>query len=154
MVPGILKGGDQSSILDLRTNGIETNLKPLCRILTPIGMVGYGFDEKLNRAALKRLQTHATDDAPTVLILDSGSTDSGPDKLALGTMTVPRSKYEQDLRSLLALGHEFGVPIIISSAGGSGTDSHVDEFLDIIHEICQEKEKRYCLLSHISVIVL
>jgi hypothetical protein len=102
-------------------------------------MVGYGFDEALNRAALEEL---AVNDTPTALILDSGSTDSGPEKLALGTMTMTRSNYKRDLNKLLSLCHDFHVPVIISSAGGSGTDSHVDEFLSIIEEICQEERNR------------
>lgn len=140
MAPGLLINGDESPVLNGGSSGSEGELNVLCQILTPIGMVGYGFDEVLNRTALQKLIMNK---APTALILDSGSTDSGPDKLALGTMTTPRANYKRDLRKLLALGHEFKVPIIISSAGGSGTDSHVDEFLNIIDEICQEPGNRY-----------
>ena len=147
MARELLTEGDQSPGSVGRSNDNEASLKPLCQIITPIGMVGYGFDEELNRAALREL---AFNDSPTALIMDSGSTDSGPDKLALGTMTTPRSNYERDLRKVLALCHEFHVPVIISSAGGSGTDSHVDEFLNIIHEICQEKGNRYVLPSKIA----
>ena len=115
------------------------NLKPLCQVITPIGMLGYGFDEDLTRSALQTLRSLTT---PTALILDSGSTDGGPLKLALGSMTAPRSSYERDFRKLLALGYEFQAPIIIGSAGGDGTDAHVDEFLDIIQEICEEETNR------------
>ncbi|KAF2499545.1 hypothetical protein BU16DRAFT_603645 [Lophium mytilinum] len=100
-------------------------------------MLGYSFDESLTYNALLQLSKESPK-IPTALILDSGSTDSGPAKLALGAMTCPRSAYERDLRSLMSLSFEFGAPILIGSAGGDGTDAHVDEFLDIIQEITDE----------------
>lgn len=127
------------------TSAIDSTLTnpeftPLCHIITPIGMLGYGFDEAITRDALRDLQSGAV---PTALILDSGSTDSGPAKLALGTMTAPRSNYKRDLTKLMRLSDEFHTPILISSAGGDGTDGHVDAFLDIVKEICDEEANRY-----------
>lgn len=109
---------------------------PLCHIITPIGMLGYGFDEFLTQQALEDIKNSSV---PTALILDSGSTDSGPAKLALGESTCPRSSYERDLTKLLRLANRYEVPLLISSAGGDGSNAHVDEFLDIIREICEEK---------------
>jgi len=132
MAPGLLS--------DVHTDSESIGeLEPLCQIITPIGMLGYGFDELLTRKALQDLQSLAT---PTALILDSGSTDAGPLKLAVGSMTAPRMSYERDFRKLLALGHEFKVPIIISSAGGDGSDAHVNEFLEIIQEISEAETNR------------
>ncbi|KAL2071940.1 hypothetical protein VTL71DRAFT_11283 [Oculimacula yallundae] len=108
---------------------------PLCHIITPIGMLGYGFDAQLTHQCLSELKANFPN-TPTALIVDSGSTDSGPSKLALGGMTCPRSAYERDIGQLMRLSHQFSVPILISSAGGDGTDAHVDEFLDIIQEHC------------------
>lgn len=129
--------------------------KPICQIITPVGMLGYGFDEKLTYHELTRLDPKI----PTTIILDSGSTDSGPQKLALGSMTSPRSSYVKDLSKLLKLVHTFDVPLIFASAGGDGTDEHVKEMEDIIAEICEEDGNRYvavevqvCLL--ISVVVI
>lgn len=116
--------------------------QPLCHIITPIGMLGYSFNENLTYTALLEL-SRSSPNIPTALILDSGSTDSGPAKLALGSMTCPRSAYERDLRSLMSLSHEFGASILIGSAGGDGTDAHVDEFLDIIQEITEELGNEY-----------
>jgi hypothetical protein len=98
-------------------------------------MLGYGFNETLTQLALEDLKTSSV---PTALILDSGSTDSGPAKLALGGMTTPRSSYKRDLRKLLRLVNGYGVPLLISSAGGDGSDEHVDEFLGILGEVCEE----------------
>ncbi|KAH8597714.1 hypothetical protein B0O99DRAFT_616612 [Bisporella sp. PMI_857] len=138
MAPMLLSESESelASSDNVLTGSNNTERKPLCNIITPVGMLGYGFDVQLNRAALQELAWH---EAPTAIILDSGSTDSGPDKLALGGMTAPRSSYVRDLRNLLALSHEFHVPVIVGSAGGSGTDAHVDEFLKIIKEISDEE---------------
>ncbi|KAJ4129775.1 hypothetical protein NW768_006744 [Fusarium equiseti] len=109
--------------------------KPICQIITPVGMLGYGFDEKLTYNELTRLDLNI----PTAIILDSGSTDSGPQKLALGSMTSPRSSYVKDLSKLLKLVHTFDVPLIFASAGGDGTDEHVKEMEGIVQEITEEE---------------
>lgn len=101
-------------------------------------MLGYGFREDWTEAAL----ASCVNDAPTALILDSGSTDSGPSKLALGTTTCPRGAYERDLRKLLRLSMKYRVPVITSSAGGDGSDDHVDLFLEIIRGIADEEANR------------
>ncbi|TVY24646.1 hypothetical protein LHYA1_G006398 [Lachnellula hyalina] len=118
----------------------KPQLDPLCHILTPIGMLGYGFDEALTHQALQDLKNS---NVPTALIIDSGSTDSGPAKLALGIMTSPRGSYERDFTKLLRLANTFHVPLLISSAGGDGSDAHVDEFLDIVREICEKGNNSY-----------
>ena len=112
----------------------------LCQIVTPVGMLGYGFQAELSAAALEKFSYY---DTPTAIILDSGSTDSGPSKLALGNMTCPRASYMRDIGKLLQLVVKYNVPLITSSAGGDGADEHVDEFLDIIREISERDENRY-----------
>jgi len=131
--------------MDGRQAVLISATEPLCHIITPIGMLGYSFDQSLTYNALMELSKNSPN-IPKALILDSGSTDSGPIKLALGSTTCPRSAYERDLRSLMSLSHKFGAPILISSAGGDGTDAHVDEFLDIIQEITDEPGNEYYIL--------
>jgi hypothetical protein len=114
--------------------------EPLCQIVTPCGMLGYGIPEQMTAVALESLLLKST---PTALILDSGSTDSGPSKLALGSMTCPRSSYKRDLDALLRLTVKYHVTLLISSAGGDGSDKHVDEILEIIREISAEAMNRY-----------
>ena len=75
------------------------------KILTPIGMLGYSFSEALFWSAVE-----AGVDA---IILDSGSTDSGPAKLALGQTTVSRQAYERDLGILVSACHHCRVPVLI-----------------------------------------
>lgn len=97
------------------------------RIFTPIGNVGYGYSTEIFWSTIDNLKPHA-------IICDSGSTDSGPQKLALGSSTVPRESYECDLEPMVAAAH-LGTPVIIGSAGGDGADAHVDMFVDIIDGI-------------------
>lgn len=97
------------------------------RIFTPIGNVGYGYSTEIFWSTVDKLKPHA-------IICDSGSTDSGPQKLALGSSTVPRESYESDLEPMVASAH-LGTPVIISSAGGDGANAHVDMFVDIIDSI-------------------
>ena len=89
------------------------------RIFTPIGCVGYGYNTKL---FWETIENHDVD----AIICDSGSTDSGPQKLALGHTTVPRESYEADLGPMVAAAHAHHIPVIISSAGGDGANDHVD----------------------------
>src|SRR6478735_10768903 len=107
------------------------------RILTPAGMLGYGFPVDHFRMGLA-LKPHA-------ITIDSGSTDSGPQKLGLGEMTCSREAYVKDIEVLLEAQHEAKVPLLISSAGGDGTNLHVDVFRDIIAEIAQRRGWRFKL---------
>ena len=101
-------------------------------------MLGYGFDEQEMLTTLERL---AKDPIPTALIVDSGSTDSGPKKLAMGDMTCPRSQYKRDLGRLLKGVNRYKIPLLIGSAGGAGTNQHIENFMGIIDESSREK---YC----------
>ncbi|KAI0391906.1 hypothetical protein F5Y17DRAFT_385581 [Xylariaceae sp. FL0594] len=132
----------------MAVNGDKGDLDPICHIVTPIGMLGYGLDELATRASLASLVPTGV---PTALILDSGSTDSGPSKLALGDMSCHRTAYVRDLSKLLMLVHDFGVPLVFSSAGGAGTDEHVDEMMAIIQEIASEKGNEHYDIRAIAI---
>ncbi|KAJ4327252.1 hypothetical protein N0V84_002382 [Fusarium piperis] len=122
--------------------------RPICQIIAPVGMLGYGFDEELTRYELAHMIPSGI---PTAIILDSGSTDSGPQKLALGTMSCPRSAYAKDLSKLLRLVHEFRVPLVFGSAGGDGTDEHVREIGEIIDEIATDEGNQEYSFKTISL---
>ncbi|KAK5044433.1 hypothetical protein LTR84_011247 [Exophiala bonariae] len=123
-------------------------LEPICQIVTPVGMFGYGFNEEWTEASLA---VCAQSPAPTALILDSGSTDSGPSKLALGSMTCPYDAYMRDFRKLIALSIKYHTPIILSSAGGDGSDEHVNTFQDMVREIAAEEANKYWKLKVVSI---
>jgi hypothetical protein len=107
-------------------------LEPLCHVVTPVGCLGFGVDEDIMDAELSQL---TKTNIPTAIILDSGSTDSGPEKLALGSTSAPRSSYVRDLSKLLRLVHRYRVPLLFSSAGGDGSGKHVDDMVEVIREI-------------------
>ncbi|KAJ0296861.1 hypothetical protein COL5a_004915 [Colletotrichum fioriniae] len=121
---------------------------PLCYIVTPVGCMGYGLDED---ACGKELAQLVPSGIPTAIILDAGSTDSGPEKLALGTMTCPRSAYVRDLTKLLKLVHDFRVPLVFGSAGGDGSNEHVRLMEEIIEEICAEENDSQYLFKTVSI---
>ncbi|KAK9327887.1 hypothetical protein V1520DRAFT_347539 [Lipomyces starkeyi] len=100
-------------------------------IFTPIGMLGYGFP-------LDQFYETLETKHPDVIICDAGSTDSGPQKLALGLTTCTRDAYERDWLHLVQAASLYKVPVIVSSAGGDGTGEHVQLFVDIIEEFAKE----------------
>ncbi|KAI9739308.1 MAG: hypothetical protein M1834_007521 [Cirrosporium novae-zelandiae] len=116
---------------------MDQQMKPVCQIVTPIGMLGYGLDEHETNAAIEELLPNH---APTALILDSGSTDGGPSKLALGSSSLPRASFQRDLRKLLTSAHKYKIPLLISSAGGDGSNAHTENIIQIVREIAEEPE--------------
>jgi hypothetical protein len=101
------------------------------RILTPSGMLGYGIPEMWFQKGLEM--------KPDAITVDSGSTDSGPQKLGLGDMTCTFEAYYKELQMLLDACHARKIPLYVSSAGGDGTNAHVDIFVDMITKIAKEK---------------
>lgn len=102
------------------------------RVLVPNGMLGYGFPLEDFERGIKR--------RPHGIVVDAGSTDSGPQKLALGEMTCPESAYYRELATMIPAAKEAGIPLIISSAGGDGTNEHVDLFVEMAEQIANEQE--------------
>jgi hypothetical protein len=58
-------------------------------------------------------------------------------------MIYPRSSYERDLWKLIPLVIQYKSPILISSAGGDGSDEHVDTFLEITKELSDKLQNEY-----------
>ncbi|KAI0945597.1 hypothetical protein AcW1_001782 [Taiwanofungus camphoratus] len=94
-------------------------------------MLGYGYSAAEFLEACETRRPHA-------IICDSGSTDSGPQKLALGLTTCPRESYVRDLGPMLLACAKFRIPVLIGSCGGSGTNAQVDLFADIVRELADE----------------
>lgn len=94
-------------------------------------MLGYGY-----RAEDFWRGVH--DHKPHAIVNDSGSTDGGSYKLGMGKMTCARSSYERDLEPMLAAAFHHGVKVLISSAGGSGSNKHVDGIVSIIEDLSKK----------------
>ena len=120
-------------------------MKNEIRILTPTGMLGYGFPiDELERGISMN---------PDIIAVDSGSTDSGPHKLGLGHMTCSYEAYYKDISEILQRAYPKKIPLYISSAGGDGSNEHVDDFVDIINKICMDNDykiKMAVIYSNVS----
>lgn len=109
---------------------------------------------------------------PHAIIVDSGSTDGGPYKLGLGKMTCSKESYVRDIGHMLdgernipgaqnspPAAFHHGCKVLIGSAGGSGSDKHVDGLVAIVEEISAERGysfkvgarlKRVCFVIRLS----
>jgi hypothetical protein len=105
-----------------------------CRILSPLGMLGYGFPMDSFEAGLAR--------RPHLIGADAGSTDGGPHKLGAGVGIVSRAATKKDLRAIVRGGFRVGAPIVIGSAGGSGAAAHMAWTREILEEILREDGAR------------
>ncbi|WP_264739598.1 DUF1446 domain-containing protein [Cytobacillus firmus] len=101
------------------------------RILSPCGILGYGFPES---SFLRGM-----DENPHGIIVDAGSTDAGPHKLGAGVSIVSRRALKKDLEIMIKNGVPRKIPIIIGSAGGAGARIHVESTMELIREILNEQ---------------
>ena len=101
------------------------------RILSPTGIVGYGFPAESFAAgvALK----------PDLIACDAGSTDPGPYYLGSGIPFTNATAVKRDMTLMLKAACELNIPLVIGSAGGSGADVHLNREVGIIREIAQEQ---------------
>lgn len=72
---------------------------------------------------------------PDYIAADSGSDDVGPVPLGSDTSTSPEAWQRQDLEHMLLAARSQGVPMIIGSAGDTGSNSRVDLYVRIIREL-------------------
>ncbi|MEK3763430.1 acyclic terpene utilization AtuA family protein [Solibacillus sp. FSL K6-4121] len=105
-------------------------LKKQLNILSPCGMLGYGFPQE----SFERAFEYEIDG----IVVDAGSTDAGPHKLGANVSIVSRMALKKDLKAMIAKGLEHKIPVIIGSAGGAGAKSHVEQTIEVIREILQE----------------
>lgn len=104
------------------------SLSPDFTILTPCAILGYGFRSDHFWLGVDKHQ-------PSAIIVDAGSTDGGPYKLGMTRMTCGRESYIRDLTHVLEACYHRKIKVLIGSAGGDGSNVHVQEMLDIIQEI-------------------
>jgi hypothetical protein len=72
---------------------------------------------------------------PDCIAADSGSDDVGPVPLGTDTSTSPLAWQTQDLEHMLLASRQLGVPMIIGSAGDTGSNSRVDLYVKIIKDL-------------------
>jgi len=76
--------------------------------------------------------------SPDLICADSGSCDIGPGPLGADVSTSPLAWQTHDLEHMLLGARRLGVPMIIGSAGDTGTNSRVDLFVGIIQELARK----------------
>lgn len=102
-------------------------------ILTPVGMLGYGYD-------LSHFWHAINEHKPAACIADAGSTDPGPCLLGTGQTLCSRSSIRRDMEPMLEACFHRGIKVLISSCGGAGLDAQVDDFVSIIQEIAEDNQ--------------
>ena len=101
------------------------------RIIVPSGMLGGGF----TAAQIERGIELGAD----AIAIDGGSTDSGHAYLGRSMPKMPPESIADDLRIMLVKGAAAGIPVIVGSAGTSGTDTGVDWVAGMVEQIAAEE---------------
>lgn len=109
----------------------DTTTPPETHVLVPSGMLGSGFSaDAVDRGVARG--AHA-------IAVDGGSTDSGPYYLGAARPKMPAEAITADLRIMLTRGAAAGIPVIVGSAGTSGTDAGVDWVAGLVAAIAEEE---------------
>jgi hypothetical protein len=80
------------------------------------------------------------DAGPDYIAADSGSDDIGPVPLGSDTCASPRAWQERDLEVMLLASRETGKPMIIGSAGDTGSNRSVDMYVQIIRDLAEKHD--------------
>ena len=75
---------------------------------------------------------------PYLICADSGSCDVGPVPLGAYISSSPRQWQVDDLETMLLASRRLGVPMIVGSAGDTGSNSRVDLFVGIIQDLAEK----------------
>ncbi len=75
---------------------------------------------------------------PDLICADSGSCDIGPGPLGADVSCSPLAWQTHDLEHMLLGARRLGIPMIIGSAGDTGTNSRVDLYVRIIQELARK----------------
>ena len=75
---------------------------------------------------------------PDLICADSGSCDIGPGPLGSDISSSPLAWQTHDLEQMLLGARRLGMPMIIGSAGDTGTNSRVDLFVEIIKDLARK----------------
>lgn len=101
------------------------------KLLCPNGHLGFA---PLRQESFLR----GVDELPDTIVADSGSSDVGPAPLALDRSTSPRTWQRADLEAMLLAARRLEVPMIVGSAGDSGSNSRVDLYVELIEDLARE----------------
>jgi Acyclic terpene utilisation family protein AtuA len=108
-------------------------------VLSPTGILGYGFPERSFNAGLAA--------GPDVIGCDGGSTDQGPADLGRGTLHVSADACRRDLELMIAGSRRLNIPLLIGTAGGAGAEPHVEVMREIVVEIARRRRLHFSLAT-------
>ncbi len=103
----------------------------MTRVLVPSGALGLNYDQTALERGLAA--------KPDIIVIDGGSTDSGPAYLGQGVSKYARASIKTEWAGLMEARAKAGVPLVIGTAGTCGTDSAVDWMTEITKEIAAEQ---------------
>src|SRR5215831_16375100 len=75
---------------------------------------------------------------PDMIACDSGSCDCGPIPLGSDGSASPLAWQRHDIEAMLLGARRLKVPMIIGSAGDTGTNSRVDRYVGIVKDLARE----------------
>lgn len=101
--------------------------------LSPLGLLGYGVPEDSLARARREFDLD-------VIAVDAGSMDPGPNYLGRGDSFADEGMVGRDLGLLLSAAVEDEIPLLLSTAGGSGSREHVENFLAILERVVAERD--------------
>ncbi len=107
------------------------------KIVALNGLLGYGYSEEALELAFSEKVDY--------LGVDAGSTDPGPYYLGSGKSFTDRGAVKRDLELALPKALAQKAPFIIGTAGGAGSERHVQWLKDILLEIAAEKKLQFRL---------
>lgn len=115
--------------------------KDTLRIISPNGHLGFAptKEESFYIGAATK---------PDYYCCDSGSDDIGPVPLGMDKCASHPDWQYHDLELMLLAAREQGVPMIIGSAGDTGTNSRVDMYVDMIRDMARKHNLKKFKLAY------
>ena len=101
------------------------------KIVALTGILGYGYSEEALEIAFSEKVDY--------IGVDAGSTDPGPYYLGSGKSFTDRAAVKRDVALALPLALKGKCPFIIGTAGGAGSNLHVEWLKEIILEVANER---------------
>src|SRR5215472_18586123 len=102
---------------------------PAFPLVSATGMLGSGFRaESLDKAIALGAR---------MIGCDAGSTDPGPGPLATGACMFSKAAVKRDTEIMMSRALKAGIPLIIGSAGTSGSDEGLAWMLEIVRDIAR-----------------
>jgi hypothetical protein len=107
------------------------------KLVAATGMLGSGFQAASIDKAIEL--------GAEMIGCDAGSTDAGPNGLAQGKSHFSVAAIRRDVGNILGRALKAGIPLIIGSAGTSGSDKSLASLVDVVHELAREGDLHFKL---------